>query len=724
MNESIGGFQSNMRISYKWAVLALVILGMMLIAISDLPRSIFSRSEYQYLAIFSYVSAGLVFVSDWWKPWLGKFLLIVLTVSLIVLGNFWLDVPGLLSLLIIPVIMAAAFMGLRIAIVTAIGETAGLLALNILAEMMPGEITIALFAIWSVLILMFTIYGPMYEVIDWVWDFYRRTQIALDDAQKRKERLAQVLEDLTRANRQMVLANEKMKYLRQLAENARKNKTEFVSKVSHEFRTPLNIIIGMVNLMVNKPEMYEGDFPSGVHRQLEIVNRNCQHLANMINDVLDLSQTEAGLMTINRQPTNLKELIESAYKVVRPLLDEKNLSWQLSVPDDLLEINCDRTRIRQVILNLLSNAARFTSNGGVSLGVNLGTDHILVSVADSGPGISPEDAENIFTPFSQSSRVSDQSGGSGLGLSISKQFIELHDGKMWLESELGVGTTFFFELPIGHPIDPFDKAGHWIREDWEWRKPQSLVELPEAHFKPRMVIYDETADIYASLIRTSDEIEFVPTQDLSGAILGMKETPAQALIINASSHDVLLSSINQARDRLHNTPIIGTSFPFKMQQVFEAGAVDYLAKPISLEDLTSAIQKLDVDLQRVLIVDDTPDIRELLSFYLRAIDEKIDVIAIENGEQALEEIPSIRPDLILLDIVMPELNGWEVLEMIKGDPANKDIPVILVSAQDLSMGHTSDIFIATMGEGISMMKMLDCSRDFVSRMLLTAEALD
>ena len=441
-----------------------------------------------------------------------------LLVGQILLGNYWLDVPGLLSLLIIPIIMAAAFIGLRAASITAIGETVCLLALNSLTEMIPGELTITLFAIWSVSTLMFTIYVPMYDVIDWVWDFYRRTQIALDDAQKRKARLAQVLEDLTWANRQMVLANEKMKYLRQLAENARKNKAEFVSKVSHEFRTPLNIIIGMVNLMVNKPEMYKGEFPPSAHRQLEIVNRNCQHLANMINDVLDLSQTEAGLMTINRQPTHLRELIESAYGVVRPLLDEKNLYWRLSIPDDLLEINCDRTRIRQVILNLLSNAARFTSNGGVSMEVSPGTDRILVSVTDTGSGISPEDAENIFTPFSHGSMISDQSGGSGLGLSISKQFVELHEGKMWLESELGVGTTFFFELPIADPGDHLSSAGHWIQEDWEWRRPQTLPELPHSHFKPRVVIYDETADIYPSLVRTSDEIEFVRKHNMLTAM--------------------------------------------------------------------------------------------------------------------------------------------------------------------------------------------------------------
>jgi len=160
-----------------------------------------------------------------------------------------------------------------------------------------------------------------------------------------------------------------------------------------------------------------------------------------------------------------------------------------------------------------------------------------------------------------------------------------------------------------------------------------------------------------------------------------------------------------------------------MRHVLEAGAVDYLVKPISLEDLSSAIQKLDIDLRRVLIVDDTSDVRELLIFYLRAIDENLDVIAIENGEQMLRELPTIKPDLILLDIVMPVMDGWEVLEKIKLDPSTNEIPIILISAQDLSEGYiTSDIFMATIGEGISLRKMLDCSRDFIGRMLMTGEA--
>jgi len=531
MNESIGGFQSNMRITYKWALPGMVILGMVLISVSEMPSSIFVRSELQDLVILLYIFSGLIMLLDRWKPWLGQSVLIISVAGMIILGDYWLDIPGFLSLLIIPTIMAAAFIGLRAATAAAIAETICLLVLNSLVETNPGEITIALIAVWSVLLMMFVVYVPMYQVINWVWNFYQRTQIALDDAKNRKAQLALALEDLTRANRQMVLANEKMKNLRQIAEEAQKNKAAFVSKVSHEFRTPLNIIIGMVNLMVNMPQLYEGEFPVKARKQLEVVYRNCQHLANLINDVLDLSQSEAGLMTLDRQPTNLKEIIETAYRVVRPLLDGKNLYWRLIIPEDLPDIYCDRIRIRQVILNLLSNASRFTSHGGITFVVSHSENRVLVSVADTGPGITSKDAKNLFTPFTRVSGSQDDPGGSGLGLSISKQFIELHDGKMWLESELDVGTTFFFELPIYHPTDPLARAGHWIQDDWEWRRPQSLPDLPASHFKPRVVICDETADICSSLVRSSDEIEFVNYQDLSQAMLGINCTIHPSLVL-------------------------------------------------------------------------------------------------------------------------------------------------------------------------------------------------
>jgi signal transduction histidine kinase/CheY-like chemotaxis protein len=720
MNESIGGFQSNMRITYKWALVGMVISGMALIAISDLPTSMFFRSELQYLAILMYIFTGLIWILDRWKQWLGKSALIVLLAGVIFLGNYWLEIPGFLTLLILPTILAAAFMGLRATTAATAGETLALLGLNAMIEPFPGEIMIPLIAIWSVLVMMFVIYLPMYQVIEWVWDFYEQTQIALGDARNHKAQLALALEDLTRTNRQMVLANEKMKNLRQIAEESRKNKVEFVSRVSHEFRTPLNIIIGMVNLMVNSPQVYQGEFPPKARKQLDVVYRNCQHLANMINDVLDLSQSEAGLMILNRQPTNLHEVIETSYQVVQPLLEEKKLDWQLLIPDNLPEIYCDRTRIRQVILNLLSNAARYTSEGGITLRVTQAKDHIQVSVADTGLGIASEDASKLFKPFSQISDFVSASGGSGLGLSISKQFVELHDGKMWLESEVGVGTTFFFELPISPLIGPLARAGHWIQEDWEWSRPQSLPELPDSHFRPRVVVYDETADIYSLLVRSSDEIEFINSQVLSQAIREMKEMPAQALIINAPSPNTLLPLVDQARDKLHNTPIIGTSYPFRMKHILEAGAVDYLAKPISLEDLKTAIQKLDIDIRRVMIVDDTPDVRDLLLFYLQTIDENLDVIATENGEQALSEMSTVNPDLLLLDLVMPIMDGWEFLKRKEQDPTICEIPTILISAQDLSEGHsTSDIFMATIGEGISLNKMLGCTRDFIGRMMMS-----
>ncbi len=184
------------------------------------------------------------------------------------------------------------------------------------------------------------------------------------------------------------------------------------------------------------------------------MRRNCEHLASMINDVLDLSQIEAGRLALHKEWVDWHEVIERALVIVRPLLAKKGIALHLSIPDDLPRIYCDRTRIRQVILNLLSNATRFTDEGSITVTVRAESQYVVISVCDTGPGISAEDASRIFEPFQQGSfqQRRDQ-GGSGLGLSISKQFVELHGGRMWLQSEPGRGSTFSFRIPTSSPVD-------------------------------------------------------------------------------------------------------------------------------------------------------------------------------------------------------------------------------------------------------------------------------
>ena len=452
----------------------------------------------------------------WWQyvrdSTAGRWAVVLSLAIIIYLTALWSGLPGFLTLLAVPATLAATLIGLPAALGVATGETLVLLALPALAG---GRVDlpatgVALAAIWMMVGAIYSAYRPIRQVVGWTWGYYQNAQARLEEAQSDRAALEQALADLVHANRQVSLANDRMAALRQAAEEARKSKETFAARVSHEFRAPLNVIIGMVSLMVERPGLYATDFSPRAMRHLRTVYQNCQHLSSMIDDVLDLSQADSGRMALRRQPSALAELVESSLAVVRPLLEQKGLALRMAVPADLPPVTCDRIRIRQVILNLLSNAARFTETGSITVTVSQVKSNAVISVADTGPGISPEDVGRIFEPFIQGQsdplRIK---GGSGLGLSISRQFVELHGGRIWAESRLGAGTTVFVELPLDEPAAPVAGPARWIQEDWIWHEGRSGPDLPRSQYRPRLVLCDETGDLYRSFTRLSEEVELV-----------------------------------------------------------------------------------------------------------------------------------------------------------------------------------------------------------------------
>jgi signal transduction histidine kinase len=276
----------------------------------------------------------------------------------------------------------------------------------------------------------------------------------LEEAREQRVELKQTQEDVLKANRELARLAERLKVLQRIAEEARQAKTEFVANVSHELRTPLNMIIGFTEVISRSPRLYGSPLPASLMTDVNAIQRNSRHLLNLVNDVLDLSQVEAGRMALSRDWHALDEIVQEAVGVVQDLFRSKNLYLQVEMPSGLPQIYCDQTRIRQVIVNLLSNAGRFTARGGVSVQVRQEQDSLKLCVTDTGPGISEVDQKKLFEPFQQldgSSRRPHE--GSGLGLTISKQFVEMHNGQMGLYSQPGQGTTFFFSLPIAPVLE-------------------------------------------------------------------------------------------------------------------------------------------------------------------------------------------------------------------------------------------------------------------------------
>ena len=313
--------------------------------------------------------------------------------------------------------------------------------------------SVSVINLWATLGMIWLSSRPLLLARQWFEESYQESRAALEKNRDYQFQLRQALDDLTEAHHQLTQLNRLAHDLRHQADEARRSKEQFVANVSHELRTPLNMIIGFSEMALNSPETYGPDIPQSLLADLEIVLRNSQHLSSLIDDVLDLSQIEAGQMALMRERAALGEIVDEAVTAVRPLFNSKGLTLRRDIPLNLPKLYCDRIRIRQVLLNLLSNAGRFTDRGGVRVCARLEEEAIIVSVADTGPGISADELDEIFKPFQQvDGSVHSHWAGSGLGLSVSKHFVELHKGRMWLESEPGQGATFYFRLPVEETI--------------------------------------------------------------------------------------------------------------------------------------------------------------------------------------------------------------------------------------------------------------------------------
>jgi signal transduction histidine kinase/CheY-like chemotaxis protein len=721
--------EAELRISPKLVAVPLIALAVVMVVVAEHQSKISQYSALSNVALLlAALSAGTLML-DSWKPWIARWFAAMGLAAIIYAGNSWLRVPGFLTLLVVPPALAAALISLPAATAFAAGES---LLLTVLLKCRPAaldvaSVVVALTATWAVLGIMHAVYQAMHQLSRWLGEYFERAQVLLDETRDRRTELQQTLEHLANANRQLALANERTAALRMIAEEAQKEKATFVANVSHEFRTPLNMIIGLIDLMVENPEIYDVLLSPKMEKDLRIVHRNCEHLADMINDVLALSQMDAGELVLYRERVDLREIVDESVEAVWPLVQEKQLSLEVAVLDDLPQVYCDRTRIRQVILNLVSNAARFTEEGGITIEAIPQGQDILVSVTDTGPGIPPEDMDMIFEPFYQDKRpFLRQKGGSGLGLSISRRFIKLHGGRMWLESELGAGTSFFFTLPVSLPLEHPARPGHWIKQDWVWRERAFRAGQEGSSdqlIRPRVVICDETGTLYSTFTRYSDKIDFVDVKDLSQATNSLEQCPAHALVLNVAVPQDLWPSVQLATQQIPTTPIIGCSVPRLAQPAIDAGALAHLTKPVTRADLESVLRTVDKPVRRVLVVDDDSDALELFSRMLRLCG--VEAATASSGEQALDELRRAPPDLMLLDIVMPDMDGWQVLEAMGHEQGCADVPTVFISAQDpADRLPVSRLVLAGMGEGVPLRKLLRCSLQLSTLLLKPEGELD
>ncbi len=617
--------------------------------------------------------------------------------------------------LALPVGLSAVLIGIPVGAVAAVA--CSIYLLFGIAQIDAVLRSVAVINLWATLWMIWLSARPLLLARKWFEGSYHQSRAALEKSRDYQFQLRQALDDLTEAHHQLTQLNRLAHDLRHQADEARRSKEQFVANVSHELRTPLNMIIGFSEMAMNSPQTYGRNIPQSLLADLEIVLRNSQHLSSLIDDVLDLSQIEAGQMALMKEGAALGEIVDEAVTAVRPLFNSKGLTLRRDIPPNLPELYCDRVRIRQVLLNLLSNAGRFTERGGVSVCARQAEKAIIVSVADTGPGISADEISEIFKPFQQlDGSVHSHWAGSGLGLSVSKHFVELHQGRMWLESEQGQGATFYFRLPVEETISSAaDGVMRWFSPYSTYIERSHIPSLPATADRPRLIVVEEGKALSRLLARYLDNAELVPATSIEEALEAIAAFPAQALLVNEASVGESLERIENEIALPFGLPVFVCSLPGVGDAADSLGAVDYLIKPISRDDLLAALDRLGNEVNTILIVDDEPDVLRLFRRMLASAGRSYRVLRASSAGQARQIMADTKPDVVLSDLVMPEQDGYQLIAEMKADPTLRDIPIVVTSARDPSSQPTVSKSLAVLrGGGIAIPQLLTAISTLVS----------
>jgi len=682
-------FESDFRVTPGLLVAVLVVLGAVMVYLTTLPVELPDRIANLAMGCLLIVIALTLIWFEQRHVMIGRMLALLALLGSVDLLGQWVGAPAVLALAPALIVLAVAVTGPWRALLPAVAQT--LVVLFVIPRYEPGltpfTVAASLIAIWLCYSVMLTVYAPVRQVGQWVAGYYQQARELADETQKNRAAHEQLVKDLARANQQMTRLNALAQGLRQSAEAARTAKEQFVANVSHELRTPLNMIIGFSEMMLQAPGMYGARIPAALLADLAVIHRNAEHLTDLINDVLDLSQIEADQMVLTKEYAQLSEIIQIAAQAVRPLYESKGLTLQISLPDNMPAVFCDSIRIREVVLNLLSNAGRFTEAGGVHIDAQCDEYDVIVSVRDTGRGIAANDIGKLFQPFQQLDGTARRAfGGTGLGLSISKRFIEQHGGSIAVQSEQGKGTTFTFCLPIRERPAPLNAdSTRWINPDWSFLEHTHPSGAPKSLVRPRLVVLENGELIQHLIARHLEGTEVVAVGSMDQAYEELQRTPAQAVVINSPSIARGLELVRNASA----IPAIPAGAPAIICVVPDAresgpglGASDILVKPISLEAMLNALDRLGIDTGTVMIVDDEPDGLQLFGRMLASSQRGYRVLLARDGVEAMGILAEHLPAVILLDLVMPNMDGFQMMAALRESPRTRDIPTIIISARD------------------------------------------
>jgi signal transduction histidine kinase/DNA-binding response OmpR family regulator len=500
---------------------------------------------------------------------------------------------------------------------------------------------------------------------------------------------AEVVNILQTFATQSVLAIQNARLFREVAEKSRReleaasaHKSQFLTNMSHELRTPLNAIIGVTEMLLE--DARDLDRADEVE-QLDRVLRAARHLLALINDILDLSKIEAGRMELHLESFPLRDLIGDIAKTIEGLAAKNGSRLAVACSPDIGAMHADQMRVRQALLNLASNASKFTEKGTITIEAECrsegGGEWVTISVADTGIGMTLEQMARLFRDFTQAdSSTTRKYGGTGLGLAISRRFCQMMGGDITVESELGRGSRFTILLP--RVVGSGDVA-----------VPRSHASPPARNAAPStgaplVLIVDDDPTVREVIGRFLERAGFSTASASGGqeALRLAREMRPAAMTLDVIMPDLdgwtELAAIKGDPD-LANIAVVLMTIVDDRTRGYLLGATDYLIKPVEREKLTEVLRKICGSApRRMLLVDDD----ELLRAAFRRSSEQgcWDVVEAKNGQIALRCLSASRPDVIVLDLMMPEMDGFEFLEELRSRPQWRDIPVVVITAKDLT----------------------------------------
>jgi signal transduction histidine kinase/DNA-binding response OmpR family regulator len=463
-------------------------------------------------------------------------------------------------------------------------------------------------------------------------------------------------------------------------EIASRHKSQFLANMSHELRTPLNAIIGVTEMLLEDARDLKRDDEL---EPLERVLRAAHHLLTLINDILDLSKIEAGRMELHLESFPLAPVVNEVAKTIEPMAMKNGNQIVIDCPSNIGRLYADQIRFRQALLNLVSNANKFTEKGIITIATQPqsldGRDWLMIRVSDTGIGMTPEQMSKLFREFSQaSSSTASKYGGTGLGLAISRHFCRMMGGDITVDSKPGEGSTFTIRLPRTVESDrPLVSAAHA-------ETPNSIRETDE----PLVLVVDDDATARDLVERHLERAGFAVVTAGGGqeGLRLVRELRPAAVTLDIMMPDLdgwtVLAAI-KGDPALASIPVVLMSIVDQKNRGYALGAADYLVKPVDRTKLIETLTTIcGAGAGRTLLVDDDDVVRRGLRQWLEPIGWQ--VTEAENGRVAVDALVLARPDVIILDLMMPKMDGFEFLDELRSRPEWQDIPVVIITAKDLT----------------------------------------